>query len=61
MNLLNGSHNQHSEPESSSEIKLTTYYYCMSHALILGHGDIDEEVVRLEVETPAKMVESSGK
>ena len=33
----------------------------MSHALILGHGDIDEEVVRLEVETPAEMVESSGK
>ena len=60
MNLLNGSHNQHSEPESSSEIKLTKYY-CVSHALILGHGDIDEEVVRLEVETPAEMVESSGK
>ena len=28
---------------------------------VVGFGDIDEEVVRLEVETPAKMVESSGK
>ena len=29
--------------------------------LYVGFGDIDEEVVRLEVETPAKMVESSEK
>ena len=29
--------------------------------IVVGFGDINKEVVRLEVETPAEMVQSSGK